>query len=401
MPAKSKSQQSTRPRGDATFFTRKAHPDLSNNHSKVVTIFKNKAQLISHSFGIVVAFINPATMKKIAALHSRVIAAGYNKKDDDENTSELLSYLKEIYNVFRLMGREPFIKVVTAQEAEDVYQHQFNICNSKSDFATVSDKNLYESLFENKEPNTCVFISYGNPKTNPSAASSSASLTANPHRQYISGLCVINDSNATEFISPSGMKDAGDSEVQTIHGKQIVDMDGEESYEYEQFNDDYMNDKIAELAIICTTPNTTEHSTTVPMSGQPLLLQSLAKIAAMKSKKTYRYNGVIVEASRKADLSIPAERLLTRCGFRKIRVKFFKLDSEPKDNYAIDDFDTNKGFFKKTAVISDREFVEQDYFVIFDKDDKKWFEQIDMDVNGLSLCPPLKHGNLNKYPYCM
>jgi hypothetical protein len=68
----------------------------------------------------------------------------------------------------------------------------------------------------------------------------------------------------------------------------------------------------------------------------------------------------------------------------------------------MDDFDTDKGFFKQSAVISeDGEFVEQDYFVIFDQGGKKWFEQIELDIQGLSLCPPLKHGNLNKYPYCM
>ena len=358
-------------------FTKKQPNVQDMAKQKAFTLFKNKAQLLAHSLGTVVAFINSATVNRIAALHAS-IADDYERIEKDD--SEMYAYLKEIYNIFGLMGHSHLNK-------KNEPERQFNICkiDPTTKKGTVSDAFLYNLLFSlTEKKNTNVFVSYGMAPMSAASAASAASETG-VKTQVITGLSILIDAEVMERSKDS---------KKILCWKKIVAIDKLSDADIQQVNSFYENDTLADLAVICATPKTTALSHRGQNVALPLLLQSLSKIASMKRRNNFKYNGIIVEASAIKDF-IPAQRLLKMCGFSKIQINMHPLLKEVED--------------MPGAPRTENEFnmdvsktKPEHYFVLFDRGGKKWFEQINvLDTVNTSLCPHIKHDSWKKYPYCM
>jgi hypothetical protein len=360
----------------ALLFTKR---NPNTDQFKQLTLFKYQAQLLAHSLGTVVAFINPATMSRIARLHQ----SEYEQNEADE-ANPSLNYLKNIYNIFRLLGQKSLNKTNNG--------NQLNICNVSPAGAAVDDNFLYDALF-NASKHTCVFISYGLPN---------ARLPGVPElsSQLITGLCIISNASVQERNTKEQMF------WKTIHNMGGVPLSDQE---LEQVNQYYGEGKLADLLVICAQPKTTPLSHTSKHTALPLLIQSLAKIAAMKQAKSPKYKGVIVEASRgknkDGEVYIPAQQLLESCGFRHVKLKLHALLDEAADvegaDLNVDDYDMDNSIPKKVKI--DTVTYIQDYFVLFDEHNgERWFEKIHiMDYDDATLCPFSKEGLWAKHPYCL
>jgi hypothetical protein len=401
------------------FTKRNANTD---HFGKKLALFKTQAQLMAHSLGTVVAFINPAARNRIARLHEQDYAA--NEADD----SSMLNYLKTVYSLFRLMGKKSL--------HNESKSYQFNICNVNTQgAAAVSDEFLYNALFDPSSKHTAVFISYGLPNAShsstrkaiahelnktrtamsrigPSAAiakmdsilqqaEADADDMLNLNHTLITGLCVISNASVMER-----------NDKKKLFWRMVHNIDGAppvSEQELEQVNRYYGAGKLADLLVICAQPKSTPLSHPSKHTAFPLLLQSLAKIAGMKEKRAAKYKGVIVEASRgknkNGETYIPAQQLLEKCGFKQVKIKLHALLDEDSDE---NDADLNSSHFdmtqstNKTVTLNSQRHI-QDYFVLFDEHNgQKWFEKINIfDHEEVGLCPFGKEGLWAKYPYCI